>query len=351
MTQGFQRFTKRYVNVLGVLIGLTVVSSILLHTGCGMTGRPNTPTPTPTPDTTPPTSTITSPTEGATITAIPPIAITGTASDAGGGSVVRVEVSVDGGANYSAATGTTAWSFNWTPRSAGPVTIKSRAVDNAGNVQNPPAEIHVIKGSTTFRVPSDRPTIQSAINDATDGDKVLVAPGTYFENIDFRGKAITVTSESGPQDTIIDARNRNPVVSFTSGEGRNSALNGFTLQFGGPNPGPFVGEGGGITAQGSSPRITNNVIKNNHACSGAGIGIRDGSPLIQLNTITSNSTTTGLNCFGNGGGIWITGASSVEILDNVISDNSVPELGSGGGIYLSASGTSIVKSNIIKGNN
>src|SRR5215813_7964777 len=103
MTQGFQRFTKRYVNVLGVLIGLTVVSSILPHTGCGMTGRPNTPTPTPTPDTTPPTSTISSPTEGATITAIPPIAITGTASDAGGGSVVKVEVSVDGGATFSAA--------------------------------------------------------------------------------------------------------------------------------------------------------------------------------------------------------------------------------------------------------
>jgi hypothetical protein len=67
MTQGIQRFTKRYVNVIGVLIGLAVVSSILLYSGCGMTGSPNTPTPTPTPDTTPPTSTITSPTEGAIV--------------------------------------------------------------------------------------------------------------------------------------------------------------------------------------------------------------------------------------------------------------------------------------------
>src|SRR5215475_3091905 len=144
MTQGFQRFTKRYVNVLGVLIGLAVVSWILLYSGCGMTSSPKTPaSPTPTPTPAPPTSTITSPTEGATVPVGTQVAITGTASSAGGGSVVRVDVSVDGGANYSMATGTTAWSFNWTPSSLGPVTIKSRAVDNLGNMQNPPAEIHV----------------------------------------------------------------------------------------------------------------------------------------------------------------------------------------------------------------
>src|SRR6266508_3358119 len=129
MTQRFQRFTKRYVSVLVVLIGLAVVGSILFYSGCGMTSSPNipanpTPTPTPTPDT-PPTSTITSPTEGATVLIGKPVTITGTASNAGGRSVVRVEVSVDGGATFSAATGTTAWSFNWTPTTPGPATIKS----------------------------------------------------------------------------------------------------------------------------------------------------------------------------------------------------------------------------------
>src|SRR5215510_11228711 len=100
MTQGFQRFTKRYVNVIGVLIGLTVVSSILIYSGCGMTGSPRTPTPTPTPDNAPPTSTITSPTEGATVLIGKPVAITGTASDAGGGSGGRAEVSGEDSANY-----------------------------------------------------------------------------------------------------------------------------------------------------------------------------------------------------------------------------------------------------------
>src|SRR5262245_6392064 len=99
MTQGFQRFTKRYVTVIGVLIGLAVVGSILLYSGCGMASRPNipaNPTPTPTPDNVRPTSLITFPTAGATVSTGTTVTITGTASDTGGGSVVRVEVSVDG---------------------------------------------------------------------------------------------------------------------------------------------------------------------------------------------------------------------------------------------------------------
>jgi Big-like domain-containing protein len=138
MTQGFQRFTKRYANVLGVFIGVAVVSSILLNSSCGSTS-PTTPT-------RPPvqlTSTITSPTAGAIIETETTVSITGTASATGGGTVTRVEVSVDGGATFSAATGTTSWSFTWMPTMPGPVRVRSRAVDNSGTSQDPPAEIAV----------------------------------------------------------------------------------------------------------------------------------------------------------------------------------------------------------------
>ncbi|HEX5084834.1 MAG TPA: DUF4082 domain-containing protein [Blastocatellia bacterium] len=148
MKQGFQRFAKQYFSVFGTLIGLVVVSSILLYSGCGMTSSPNTPasptpTPTPTPDTLAPTSAITSPAPGATVLTGTTITISGTASDAGGGTVARVDVSVDGGATFSAATGTAAWSFTWTPATPGQATIRSRAVDNSGNVQDPPAQVSV----------------------------------------------------------------------------------------------------------------------------------------------------------------------------------------------------------------
>jgi len=94
-------------------------------------------------DTLPPASTITSPIAGASIIIGTPVNITGTASDAGGGLVAGVNVSVDGGSTWSAATGTGAWSYNWTPTSTGSVTIRSRAVDDSGNAQNPPTEITV----------------------------------------------------------------------------------------------------------------------------------------------------------------------------------------------------------------
>ena len=45
-----------------------------------------------------------------------------------------------------------------------------------------------------INVPGDQPTIQEAINASVDGDTVLVADGTYYENINFKGKAITLAS-------------------------------------------------------------------------------------------------------------------------------------------------------------
>src|SRR4029077_10976303 len=71
----------------------------------------------------------------------------------------------------------------------------------------------VIAG-TVINVPANQPTIQSGINASTDGDTVLVAPGTYTENLKFMGKAITVKSAKGAAVTIIDGGGVAPVVTF-----------------------------------------------------------------------------------------------------------------------------------------
>src|SRR5262245_6343566 len=78
------------------------------------------------------------------------------------------------------------------------------------------------------RVPADFPTIQVAIDRSVDGDVVIVASGTYRENIDFRGKRITIQSESGPEVTIIDGGRSGTVVRFVTREDGNSVLKGFT---------------------------------------------------------------------------------------------------------------------------
>ena len=91
-----------------------------------------------------------------------------------------------------------------------------------------------------LQVPSvDYNSIQSAIDDANDDDVVTVGAGTYIENIDFLGKAITVQS-ANPNDpnvvaaTIIDGSNSvdpnyGSVVIFRNGEDANSILSGFTI--------------------------------------------------------------------------------------------------------------------------
>jgi hypothetical protein len=98
-------------------------------------------------DTTAPASTITSPANGATVPLGGAVAITGTASDGGAGVVGGVEVSVDGGVTWHPATGRANWSYNWTPGTSGTATIKSRAVDDSGNLETPGPGVTVTAGA------------------------------------------------------------------------------------------------------------------------------------------------------------------------------------------------------------
>ncbi|MGE5763168.1 MAG: DUF4082 domain-containing protein [Mycobacterium leprae] len=90
-------------------------------------------------DTTPPTSTITSPAAGASLRNAQQVTITGTASDAGG-RVGAVEVSTDGGTTWHPAQGRETWSYTWSATGFGSVSLRSRAVDDSGNIEAPPSE-------------------------------------------------------------------------------------------------------------------------------------------------------------------------------------------------------------------
>ncbi|MCH8344480.1 MAG: hypothetical protein IH983_10885, partial [Planctomycetes bacterium] len=70
-----------------------------------------------------------------------------------------------------------------------------------------------------LHVPGDYPTIQEAIDAAMDGDEVEVHPGTYNENINLLGKAITLRSSDGPDITTIDAGGSGTVVTCETNEG------------------------------------------------------------------------------------------------------------------------------------
>ncbi len=97
-------------------------------------------------DTTAPSSAISSPTSGSNLPAGSPTTISGTAADAGGGVVGGVEVSVDSGSTWFPANGRSNWSFTWLPSASGNVTIRSRAVDDSGNLGTPGAGVNVTVG-------------------------------------------------------------------------------------------------------------------------------------------------------------------------------------------------------------
>ncbi|MBT2209020.1 DUF4082 domain-containing protein [Actinomadura sp. NEAU-AAG7] len=86
-----------------------------------------------------PVSTVTSPAPGTQIVNGRTVTVTGTASDAGGGQVGGVEVSTDGGATWHPATGRGTWTYKWDATGNGPVAIRTRAVDDSGNLEVPGA--------------------------------------------------------------------------------------------------------------------------------------------------------------------------------------------------------------------
>ncbi|PIE51080.1 hypothetical protein CSA37_01240 [Candidatus Fermentibacteria bacterium] len=190
-------------------------------------------------------------------------------------------------------------------------------------------------------VPEDYSQIQSAIDAAAAGDTVLVSPGTYNENINFSGKSVVVASTDGPETTIIDAQGSGSVVRFTSSETRDAVLNGFTLQNGtGTLISPYY-YGGGINCTGSSPTITNNIIRQNTGFHGGGIlCYLGGNPLIEFNIVENNTAEH------FGAGIYIS-SSSAEIRANVIRNNSCS---TGAGITSAYNSPCTAENNLLYGN-
>lgn len=260
-----------------------------------------------------------------------------------------------------------------------------------------------------INVPNDYPAIQTAINASVNGDTILVEPGTYTENIIFRGKKIVLTSRfyinndlSYIASTIIDGSSPSQpdsasVVRIHNGEDSTTVLQGFTITGGKGTKwqdehgaGRYT-EGGGILIALCHPIIRYNIIENNECINapagiastgGGGIRLGDGHPLILNNIIRNNramygggivsnhstctimnnlvynnaefQAVTGRPCYG-GGGVWINGGGeSSKLINNTILYNSAsgstgPSAGRGGGVLITAV-TVDIRNNIIWGN-
>jgi len=192
-----------------------------------------------------------------------------------------------------------------------------------------------IASAQIIHVPDDQSTIQAGINAASTGDTVLVDTGTYYENINFYGKAITVASNfildgdtNNINNTIIDgSQPSNPdfasVVSFTTGEDTTSIINGFTITGGTGLLDASIPArlGGGIICINAGAKIIHNKIIGNevdHQAYAVGGGIACTMYLqskwivIAHNVIADNYNNT-INSYALGGGIFIGQATGYDI--------------------------------------
>lgn len=212
----------------------------------------------------------------------------------------------------------------------------------------------------TIRVPQDHATIQAAINAAVNGDTVLVAEGTYYENVILKKKIVLGSlfvvdkNPSHIANTILDgSRPRHQdsasVILVSTGSDSTTVVSGFTIQRGRGTRFYFAPDywraGGGIVVFGGGARISHNVIRNDSLIStdgvyGGGITVdpHDG-PLsywiIEHNQILNNVISTSGGA-AEGAGVWLT--EDGRFTHNVVEGNSA----SAAVLYASGGGANII---------
>ena len=196
------------------------------------------------------------------------------------------------------------------------------------------ATAFITASATIINIPDDYLTIQQGIDASTDGDTVLVQPGTYVENINFNGHNIVLGSlflmtgdTTYIAGTIIDGDSSGSVVTFESGEDSTAVIKGFTIQNG------YAHYGGGIYISESNIRIDYNIITQNsmfgfyegwvwHRGKGGGMYCSNSNAQIYRNLICNNGNAdyNGPGYLGTGGGIYI-GYADPTVRKNIISEN------------------------------
>lgn len=159
--------------------------------------------------------------------------------------------------------------------------------------------------------------IQEAIDVAQDGDVIQVLPGTYFENIDFLGKAIEVVGME-PNDPytgdlpILYGLGEDPTVRMTDTvPGLGAVLKGMAVV------GAKGAQAGAIECIGGQPTLINCLVTGNYTSDTGGGALF----VVDCNLVVMNSTIAH-NSSGPLGGALVLENSQVHLQDSIVWGNS-----------------------------
>jgi hypothetical protein len=190
-----------------------------------------------------------------------------------------------------------------------------------------------LSAADTLLVPAEYPTIQAAIDAASDGDEVLVSPGTY-ESIQVF-KELTITGVEGAGVTIIEGSSASTSFSAVHVATQLVTLRGLTIQ----NP-----AGSGTTGFGNVLNLVveDCVYRDNNFALSASIGSLTVSNTSFVNNergitlfFSGSGLTSITGCLFEGhtsGAVFLDGSRAAAVSDCVFINNSTA--GSGGGILL-----------------
>jgi hypothetical protein len=171
-------------------------------------------------------------------------------------------------------------------------------------------------------------TIQQAIDNAVDGDKILVSPGTYTESVVVNKANITLQSTNGREETIIDAGGQDFRGIEVMGNLGIVTIDGFKVINWGP---------AGIVQRfanyiGTTVHVLNNhVIGQGHPVHGNCIQVTGDNSTV-IGNIVAAATYTGTNEF-NASGILVYLANNAVVQNNQILNCEIGIGVAGGGAW------------------
>jgi hypothetical protein len=175
--------------------------------------------------------------------------------------------------------------------------------------------------AATLNVPADFPTIQGAVDAAASGDLVLVAPGTYRENVVVSMKNVSLRSTGGKGVTVLDGGGAGSVVTYQGSYAAwvwvTASLEGFTISNGN------YYYGGGVSSHRGTIEVIDCLIQGNHASSGGGVYADDAGTV----TLTRSTVSGNVADYAGGGGYGTMGG--VVVTDSVVSNNRAGSYGGG----------------------